>query len=159
MTHKKEFTKGKSVFCKTDNKSFVSCVEAGVFYKIHPSYIGQACNGHITDIRGKYFCWLTEKDAFTPQAKAISKGKCGPKPKAVLCITDGKEFESVKETAQFYGIPKSCVSDCCNGKLKKTHKMRFCFVADKEKYAEEIKASKCTKFKVKPRFVRTRKGV
>ena len=146
MTHTKDFTKGKSVFCTTDNISFVSCVEAGVFYKVHPSYIGQACNGKYKDIRGKHFCWLTDKDIFVPQPKE-TKRKCGPKPKAVLCLTDGKEFPSVRETAQFYGIPQSGISDVCNGKLQKTHGMLFCFVADKEKHCPTL--DNCRKWTMK----------
>ena len=152
-----EFFKGKGVRCTTDNKNFISCVEAGATYRVHPSYIGQACNGKVKEIRGKHFCWLEDKDTFVPQPKE-AKRKCGPAPKKVLCITDGKEYESVKVTAAAYGIPQSCISDVCNGKLKKTHGMRFCFVSEMDKFAEEIAIAKANrKVKVKVRLIR--KGV
>ena len=158
MKNAKEFAKGKSVYCKTDNRTFISCVEAGAEYCVHPSYIGQACNGYVKDIRGKTFCWLADK----------GKEEVAPKDpnwrdKAVYCITDDKEFPSGKIAGLHYGIPANGISDVCNGKLKTTHKMRFCFVADKEKYADEIaatKASKCTKVRVTAKFItRKRKGV
>lgn len=149
------FAKGKPVYCINDRKSFVSCVEAGAKYGVHPSYIGRACNGKYKDIRGKYFCWLEGKDTFVPQPRETHKGKTGPKPKAVFCITNNKEFASVKEAARFYGIPQSCVSDACNGKLKQTHKMRFCFVSEMDKFADEIaKANANSKVKVKVRLIR-----
>lgn len=142
MTHTKEFTKGKAVHCTTDNITFVSCVEASVFYKVHPSYIGQACNGKYKDIRGKHFCWLADKDKFVPQPKESHNRKPGQQPKPVYCITDGREFASGKEAARFYGIGTSSISDVCIGKVKKTHKMRFCFVSEMDKFADEIAANK-----------------
>ena len=154
---KSDFFKGKGVRCTTDNRNFISCVEAGATYHISPSYIGQACNGKVKEIRGKHFCWLEDKDTFVPQPKEI-KRKCGPAPKAVRCLTDGKEFPSVRETAQSYGIPQSCVSDVCNGKQKKTHGLSFCFISEMGKFADDIaKANAPAPVRVKIRL--HRKGV
>ena len=163
MKNAKEFKTGKRVKCTTDNREFVSCTHAGSEYGVHPSYISAICNGIHNDYKGKHFRWLDNTGKWDRAPKPQPKPKnTNWRDKAVYCITDDKEFPSGKKAGEYYGIPANGISDCCNGKLKKTHKMRFCFVADKEKYAEEIaaiKASKCTRFKVKPRFVRTRKGV
>ena len=88
----------------------------------------------------------------------MPKGKRGQQPKPVYCITLDREFESGKKAGEILGIPANGISDVCNGKLYKTHKMRFCFVADKDKFADEIAVVKANaKVKVKVRLIR--KGV
>jgi len=42
----------------------------------------------------------------------------GKKPRAVVCITDGKEFASVSEAAKYVGGSGSPISQCCLGKSK-----------------------------------------
>ncbi len=43
--------------------------------------------------------------------------------KAVVCITTGLIFESIKEAAEYYGIKTSnSISKCCNGKQKSAGK-------------------------------------
>ena len=157
--HSGEFRNGKKCYCTTDDKDFVSCVHAGSVYGVHPSYIAKICDGLYDDYQGKHFCWAEDK----PKHQHPPKQSNNPnwRDKAVYCITDDKEFPNGKIAGLYYGIPANGISECCNGKLKTTHKMRFCFVADKEKYADEIAATKASrKVRVTAKFItRKRKGV
>jgi hypothetical protein len=51
-------------------------------------------------------------------------------PKKVLCITDGKVFESGKAAAKYYNISQGHISEICNGKRKTAKKLEFVFYND-----------------------------
>jgi len=50
--------------------------------------------------------------------KKISEGRVGkdnPYAKKVICITTGKEFDTVRDGAIFYNCDGSCITKCCKG--------------------------------------------
>jgi hypothetical protein len=45
--------------------------------------------------------------------------------KAVICLTTGQKFKSMKEAAHILGCSASGISKCCRGIQKTTYKMKF----------------------------------
>ena len=75
---------------------------------------------------------IHERATANAQGKKNSK-RCKP----VLCIDTGEIFSSVYDAAEHYGTTTGCVSQACNGKLKTSKGLRFCFIA---KTSENIDA-------------------
>ena len=50
------------------------------------------------------------------------KGSKHPRARKVQCITTGREFNCIKEAAEYYSIAKVDISKCCKGKLKSAGK-------------------------------------
>lgn len=50
--------------------------------------------------------------------------------KSVVCLTDGKTFDSAREAAEFYGIGEVGISDCCRGTAATTHGRTFQYVGE-----------------------------
>ena len=50
--------------------------------------------------------------------------------KAVICLDDRKVYTSVLDAAKEYGVGSDGISRCCNGKIKYTKGLRFCFLKD-----------------------------
>jgi predicted GIY-YIG superfamily endonuclease len=45
--------------------------------------------------------------------------------KKIKCITDNKEFSSIKEASEYYNIDSSLITKVCKGKRKTTNKLKF----------------------------------
>ena len=67
---------------------------------------------------------------FTEEHRNALKGKRdsitlskNPKARRVRCITTGKEFDCIKEAAEFYSIGRRSISSCCRGKIKTSGKL------------------------------------
>ena len=75
-------------------------------------------------------------------AKAINKdgrnrlGGC-KKGKTVVCLTDGKEFPSIRCAADHYGIPRSSVHYCAH-RIGITHNLKFRFKSQLENIKEIV---------------------
>ena len=77
---------------------------------------------------------ITIHDKATADAKGTKNNKhCKP----VLCIDTGEIFSSVYDAAEHFGASVCNISQACNGAIKKSHGMRFCFVS---KTSENIDA-------------------
>ena len=68
---------------------------------------------------------------FTEEHREKLKGKRdnitlskNPRARRVRCITTGKEFDCIKEAAEFYGIERRHISSCCRGKIKSCGKLK-----------------------------------
>ena len=68
---------------------------------------------------------------FTEEHKNNLKGRRdsitlskNPRARRVRCITTGKEFDCIKEAAEFYGIERRSISSCCRGKIKSCGKLK-----------------------------------
>lgn len=69
---------------------------------------------------------------FTEEHKNNLKGRRdsitlskNPKARRVRCITTGKEFDCIKEAAEFYKIDRRSINSCCKGRYKTAGKMRW----------------------------------
>lgn len=63
------------------------------------------------------------KDETKLKFSEMRTGKNNPRAKRVICITTGKEFNTIKDGATYYNIRgKASISSCCNGKLKSAGK-------------------------------------
>jgi len=66
--------------------------------------------------------------------KHINMSKSYKITKKVICITTGKEFNSIKEATEYYKIYQSGISDCCRGRISfagklNGEKLRWKYVA------------------------------
>jgi hypothetical protein len=59
---------------------------------------------------------------------SLRKRETNPKNKKVLCITTGKEFNSVKETSRELNIASICISRVCRGERKTAKGLKFKFI-------------------------------
>ena len=57
--------------------------------------------------------------------------------KPVVCITDGKEFPSIRRAAEYYGIPRSCIGGCIH-RVGSTRGLKFRFKSQLESIKEVI---------------------
>ena len=62
------------------------------------------------------------RNALRGKRDSITLNK-NPKARRVRCITTGKEFDCIKEAAEFYGIERRGISSCCRGKIKTSGKL------------------------------------
>ena len=66
--------------------------------------------------------WVSQKENMSNSVTL--ERKSGANNKKVICITTGKEFDSVKKGAEAYGIKSpSDIGKCCRGKLKSAGKL------------------------------------
>ena len=54
--------------------------------------------------------------------------------KAVICLTDGKTFESSTDAAEYYKIPEDGISDCCRGTAGSTYGKQFQYVDEPHEF-------------------------
>ena len=66
--------------------------------------------------------WNKGKKASDESKRKMSEAKAKNK-KAVMCITTGKTFDSMKEASDHYKVAKSNIIKCCKGKLKHAGKL------------------------------------
>lgn len=64
---------------------------------------------------------------------------------SVVCLDDGKWFESVKSAAKFYGVLPNRISTCCRGYEVSVHGLRFCYA--KKPLSEKTRRSKLAALK------------
>ena len=67
-------------------------------------------------------CTEEHRNALKGKRDSITLSK-NPKARRVRCITTGKEFDCIKEAAEFYGIERRSISSCCRGKIKTSGKL------------------------------------
>lgn len=64
------------------------------------------------------------------QKKKISiakKGKGNSRSRKIICLNDMKIFNSMIETANYYGVRTDSLSNVCRGKYKKTKGYKFMY--------------------------------
>lgn len=72
--------------------------------------------------KGKHLNLTDEqRKALSERAKVIGYKNA----KSIRCVTDGREFKSSTQAAEYYGIPISCITDNLNGRSATCHKMVF----------------------------------
>ena len=122
--HNSEARKGKYHLDETKQKlSEINKGENHPFYGKHHSdesrqKMSESRKGENNHLYGKH-----HTDESKQKMSEARKGKCvgdkNPRARAVICITTGEIFATIKEGAEFYGIKNnSDISACCKGKLK-----------------------------------------
>lgn len=71
---------------------------------------GRKCPEHVREISRR--TGLKYKDEFIRRTTGVPKGN----ERCVICVTDGKEFDSASSAARHYGVGKSSIIETCLGK-------------------------------------------
>lgn len=118
-------------------KRKVLCIETGIAYEsvcdaarqlgLDPGNISKCCRGEYNSTGRKHFCFEEERGGYV-----IQERKVDTTPKKVVCVENGKVYPSASEAARELGLNPSSISRCCNGKLKSTGGMHFCFLGEDE---------------------------
>lgn len=118
------------VICITNGEIFDYIKQAEEKYGIRNSHIGDCCKGNRNSagvIDGKPAIWMYYSDYEKLSEKEINKiknqevpNRC--RPKAVICITTVKIYESAYEASRQTGVHRGNIGACCRGKLKSAGK-------------------------------------
>lgn len=127
----------KPVMCLTDCLWFPSIKHAAIHYGIAKTQIGTVCNGFEATAHGKHFVRsstkLTEEDCrslireidlrvMQNFAKASQARR-----RAVICLTDGKAYQSVIAAAKAYGLSQMTVVQSCQRATDLTTGLSFMY--------------------------------
>ena len=141
----------RKIICITNGEIFDYTKQAGEKYGVNPSQITACCKGKRNStgvIDGKPAMWMYYSDYKKLSEEEIVKIKNQElpnkgRPKAVICITTGKIYDSAAEAERQTGVDHRCVSKCCNEKYKSTgkdeygNKLVWMFLEDYQKLTQE----------------------
>lgn len=114
--------KGIPVFCLTTGKKFNNAKEGAKYYGISSgSHILGACNGKYEKagslIDGTPLQWIFYNDYLNNKNVKLKEIKKYTKRK-VMCINNGKIYESITDASKKTGANPTCISNVCKGKRK-----------------------------------------
>lgn len=113
--------KPKKVFCCETKEVFESVSACARFFQTTCGVIGSCCNGRKATAKGKHFCFINEKG--NPDLSKIKN--VGPLLCRVKCVETGEIFNSINEASKYFGINKSSISNCLNGKAPRAGKLHW----------------------------------
>ena len=120
----------RKVICITNGEIFNYIKQAEEKYGVDHRTISRCCkekNKSAGVIDGKPAIWMYLEDYEKLSEEEIAKIKNqevpnGGRPKAVICVTTGKIYESITEAGRQTGIERKNISKCCNEKRKSAGK-------------------------------------
>lgn len=132
----------RPVICLSDGKIFSSSAEAADHYGTTRSALCVHLKGQRAMVAGRFFSYYTGPEKpFDDPARALQDlraeqrrkfliGQANKSPvknwnrasqkKAIVCITDGREFDSIRAAADFYRIPGKRISEVAH---QRPHKL------------------------------------
>ena len=121
----------KSVICVTTGTIYGSMMEASRQTGIRHCNISACCNGTHKSaglIDGKPLLWMYYDEYLKLPEEEVDKIKNqevpnGPRPKAIICITTEKIYDSINEASRQTGVDASGISKCCKRKIKSCGKL------------------------------------
>ena len=146
-------TRSKAIRCIETGEVFSSISKAGKRYNINHSLIGRMLLGKCEHAKGMHFEYIDQPDMIindkpvefkrhvTIQKEAIieAKGKRDSgNCKSVMCITDGLNFASMTDAAEFYKTTPSQISYACGAKGRTAAGKQFCKFSELSLYVHEI---------------------
>lgn len=81
-------------------------------------------NGNKQDNRPENLEWATCSENNLHRRRVLNGGGGRPK-KPVVCIDTGAVYDSITEAAKATGAPLEKILECCKGRRKKTHGLRW----------------------------------
>lgn len=122
----------KKVICLNTLECFLTIQEASKQYNVNSSMISMCCSkkctyaGSQNDVKLSWMYYdeyLSKKDKINIEeiiykANKKRKGKDIHNARSVVCIEDGKEFETAIEAGIYYDIDNSSIGKNCKGKIK-----------------------------------------
>lgn len=120
----------RKVICITTGEIFDCITQVNEKYGVNHQNISACCNEKRESagvIDGKPAIWkyysdyekLSEEEVDRIKNKEVPNGS---RPKAVICVTTGKIYESIMEAERQTGARNSHIVSCCRGKLKSAGK-------------------------------------
>lgn len=123
--------RSRPVICLETNKEYKSAIECATLNHFGRSSIEKACNMHIP-LFGKHYKYkddsITYDEIMAIDSKRELKNKC--QQKRIICLDDGKIFDTQKECGEHYGIPSSYINMVCRGTNKAAHGLHFAYYDD-----------------------------
>ena len=136
---------GRKVICITTGEVFSYIRKAEEKYGVEHGNVSACCNGRLKStgvIDGKPAIWMYLEDYEKLSKEETDKIKNqvsdGGRPKAIICTTNGKIYESGREASRQTGANPYNISACCNGKRKHAgkdkngNKLAWMFLEDYE---------------------------
>lgn len=123
--------KSKKVICLNDMKIFECCSDAEDFYGLRKESVCSVCNPNrisktiYCKSLGKRLQFEYYENGKKYTFKEYKRNYC---PKAVKCLETNVTYDSAKEAQKILGINSMYITKCCNGILKSTNGMHFCYV-------------------------------
>lgn len=90
------------------------------FYKdVEVVWVDRAENEkEMRDLEALYY-YKYEETLLNDRPAEYRNGECNPKRKGVRCLDDGMEFNSVLQCSEYYGIPRTTLTNHLTGRRKK----------------------------------------
>ena len=152
----------RQVYDIEENKIYKSVKEYCDIHNVKDSNVYACCN-HKTTIRkmikkngdgicyenrvcvvdGHHLLWLDEYEKMTKEDLQYYLQKFTNKTLIkIICITTGQFFNSINEAAQYYGIDRRGIGDCCRGRYKFSGKLngvplKWMYLSDFKKLSQE----------------------
>ena len=129
--------KAKQVICLNDGMIFESPLKCAEYYETTKSKVMGVCTGSQSQTDGllfKYYEKGVEYELTKLSREEIRRKRNKGNFKQVICINDGKVYESAKECASAYGINRSSLTECCRGGNHHIKGMQFAFYEEGKEY-------------------------
>ena len=128
----------------------VYCIEDDKYYYSRQELIDNNILGCYKSASGERNTYLGKHYIFVKDIKKYKEGniilKNGAKKK-VICLETKKIYNSIAEASKETGCRDSCISECCNNKLKSTNKLHWQY------YTKNFDVSKCDEIIRKKRII------
>lgn len=122
----KDSWRSKKVICINTGVIFDTIIEAAKYYDIQIASIVLNCQGKMHcggEFNGEKLIWSYYDDNYNKEDYANFTYK-RPGTISVICLTNGKTFQSSAEAERYYGISRSQILNCCKGRCKTTKGMK-----------------------------------
>lgn len=106
--------KSKPLWCLEDGMIFYSQGEAARYYKTDVSNISKHMRGITHSVRGVTLEYISREEAVKLGLDVVSLGQ----PVKIVCLTDGRVWDSIRSAAKHYGIDQSLLNRHVNGRYK-----------------------------------------
>lgn len=115
----------KKIKCLTDGNVFRSIRECADFYDIHVDSIINFIKGKRQTCHGYEFAFCDDDEPINEEKIRMEVEKPKFSIKGVRCLNDGKEFKTVKECREYYGISSTGIWNVLSGKWESTKGLSF----------------------------------
>lgn len=112
-------SRSRGVVCVTDGRRFESGAAAARAYGIHVMRVSQICNAGGTTETGLRFRFEDSPEVIKPRMRR------GPTGRRIVCLDDGREFESCGDVAKNYGARAPNIIMVCDGRRRSASGYRF----------------------------------
>lgn len=114
----------KPVYCVELDTVYKNTAEAAKALRVSVTSVGYCCTGRQDNVIGYHLRYADKEEKAKIPRKSTKK--------AIYCVELDRVFESQTAAAKELGLSNTCISHCCNGKLKTTGGYHFHFATEDE---------------------------